>query len=170
MDPVSIVTSILGVIKLPATIYYGLQDMRDAPLAIKNVILEIICSRRVLNHLKDILENDANIRTRFPNDLTEDLVGILWSLKDTDRQLSKTLQPYMNLSTKRRVSMIILQLKWVLGKEKDVEKLRKHLEAHKNTLSLILGMMSNLYLAQIQHQLTQRRIHESHTCILPACH
>ncbi|KAF8448620.1 hypothetical protein BDZ91DRAFT_98404 [Kalaharituber pfeilii] len=138
--------------------------MTDAPLAIKNVILEIISLRRVLNHLKDILEKDTNSRTRFPDHVREDLAGLLWSLKDTERQLSKALHPYMNLSTKRRLSMVILQLKWVLGKEKDVEKLRKHLEAHKNTLGLTLGMMSNLYLTQILDQLhhSYRSTNESH--------
>ncbi|KAF8448623.1 hypothetical protein BDZ91DRAFT_751903 [Kalaharituber pfeilii] len=139
--------------------------MRDAPLAIKNVVLEIINFRCVLIHLKDILERDANSLPPLPHDLREGLARLLQGLMDINLQLSETLLPYMDLSTERRLSAFLLQLKWVLGKEKDVEKLRRHLESHKNTMGLILGMMSNLYLAQILDQLNyhHRMTNENYT-------
>ncbi|KAF8451712.1 hypothetical protein BDZ91DRAFT_68432 [Kalaharituber pfeilii] len=156
MDPISIGSSICALVGIGSAIYFGLEDIKGAPHAIENVRLEIAGLRTVLTRLKHLLEQDVNSLNLFPDDVREDLARNLQSLMDIKLQLSETLQSYMNMSAGKWLSSVIRQLKWVLVREKDVEKLRKHLEAHKNTLGLTLMMMSNLCLAQIQDQLNRR--------------
>ncbi|KAF8451707.1 hypothetical protein BDZ91DRAFT_802594 [Kalaharituber pfeilii] len=137
--------------------------MRDAPLGIKNVILEIAHLRCVLSRLKYLLEKDADSLNRFPDDVREGLAGNLRSLMDIKLQLSEALQPYMNMTAKTWLSTVILHLKWVFLKEKDIEKLRRHLEAYKSTLGLTFAMMSNLSLIQIRDQMNLRLTFDTHT-------
>lgn len=134
--------TITALISVGATIFNGLSDIANVPVAVNNVKSEVDGLRVILTSLNDMLTVQPSPISNLPQGLQEALAGNLKGLMKVKLQLLEALKSYLQNKPERWLPSLLRRIGWVLGGEKDVEKLRKNLENHKGTLGLTLMVMS----------------------------
>ena len=131
-------TALIGV---GATIYKGLGDISETPTAIKNVKSEIQSLGVVLLQLHELIRTGDSPISFFPQALQNALLENLENLMAVQWQLSESLKSYMDLGPEHWLPAVMRQVKWVLVKERDVDKLLRQLDSHKGTLTVTMMMV-----------------------------
>lgn len=83
---------------------------------------------------------DESPLTHFPQALQSSLSENLDNLKYVELQILDAVKGYLNLPG-ARWAKLKRQFTWAVSKEKDVDRLRSHLAAHKATLQLTFTMV-----------------------------
>lgn len=127
-----------------------IQDVHDAPSAILNVCKEVYSLQAILIQLHSIIESGACAAHAVPAELLQCLDEVLKHCFDVKLDLREILSSYVRkedtkknaIGSNRVWPLRWSRWKWAMVKEKEVDKIRRMLEAHKATLGLTILMMS----------------------------
>jgi hypothetical protein len=140
MDPVSIIGTVTGLVVLGANLSLQVtnfvSDVKDAPKAIKALSGELSDMCSILKQLEISLEKPDS-GPIFPPELTKDLHNVLFSCRKVLDRLQALMKKFTAYGNKASWQTIPRNLQF-LFKEKDITKIQRSLEAHKDTLKITL--------------------------------
>jgi Fungal N-terminal domain of STAND proteins len=148
-DPFSIFATVSGLVALSASVakqvYSVAADVKGAPQGIDSLSKEVDGMALVLNRLEASLKDDFNKTYPFSLGSTNDLRPVLKNCRDVLEGIDKKLEKYKKEKLLDRIMFVF--------SDKDFAKLRRALEAHKQTLSITLILLAEyvLTLATFQH-------------------
>jgi len=117
-----------------------INDIQDAPDIILNVGKAISNLRAVLQLI------NSQLAIALPPNVTATLQDTLNDCRDITQDFQEILKPYLESAGRDQRPRLLRwgSWKWAMGKEKEVEKKLRTLEAHKSTLSLQLQVIEIL--------------------------
>jgi|SRR5579862_7947288 len=131
-DPLSIFATVAGLVSAAATvsteIYGFIANVKDAPKGMESLKAETDSLSSVLRQLSSTLQNDFDTKYPFPPSSAEDLKLVLNSCRSKFGEIEEKLNDY-------RTGRFLGKLRFVFA-DKDIAKLLRSLEAHKQTLAI----------------------------------
>lgn len=137
-DPFSIFATVSGLVALAASlskqVYSVAADVKHAPEGIDSLSKEVESMSLVLNRLETSLKDDFDKKYPFSLGSAEDLRPVLKNCERVFKGLNSKLEKY-------KKENILDRIKFVFS-DKDFAKLQRALEAHKQTLSITLILLT----------------------------
>jgi hypothetical protein len=138
MDPFSLTTGCIGlaatITKLSIMVTSFVSEVRAARSDLDGVSRELISLKTILELIKEDLSREGHEQTELPETLQRQINGIILNCKSVISEISDILSKHIQ-------NKIAKKIKWAISDQKDVNKLRSSLEAHKSALEIALDMI-----------------------------
>jgi hypothetical protein len=138
MEPISLATSVWGLLRASENIISFLSSIAKAPSTVANVITECHALNALFLQIKDFIsDRDQQYRSRVDlDDLVATLTACVYTFSELERVL-RSLVATTNDGERNDYEFTFDKLKWK-AKEKSIEKILQNMQINKSSLNSLI--------------------------------